>query len=99
MSALHKCSHKFRDAFHEITQGQDKERVRSEIRELLISLANAFTLITSTRCRACIKIINIKKSQSDRQNDIMTRERKCYTETFARSDTTNLLSDKDNGRF
>lgn len=95
MSALHKCSHRFRDAFHEIIQGQDKERVRKEIRELLIPFANAFTLITSTRCRACIKIINVKKSQKDKRDNIETKKRKYYAETFARSDTPDLSLDKD----
>lgn len=77
---LHACSHKLRDAADAIKSNNDELAFES-IKESLIPFASAFSLITGTHCRACIKSIVREDKEYGSNPDIST-------ETFCRSETS-----------
>ncbi|MCP3940922.1 MAG: hypothetical protein GY710_05505 [Desulfobacteraceae bacterium] len=86
MRDFHECLHKVRDSFHDVWCSGDEEISRLAIREVLVPFANVFTLVTMTRCRACIKIIKTKSENSQPQY---------HTKTFVRSNAKQLTTKQD----
>lgn len=79
---LHDCAHSMRDAFDRIIENNEAA-ANSCIQTGLNKLANAFSFISGSNCRACIKII---------QNDVQDN---FYTATLSRSGRSSAKTAKD----
>jgi hypothetical protein len=64
---IHNAMHCLRDAYFADLNSQGKD---IHIRNSLIEMASAFTLITGHKCRACIKLLAIRDGKLDKSNTI-----------------------------
>lgn len=85
MRALHRCSHEIRDANWGIEEN-NHELCMLSVKSALNSLATAFSIITGTSCRACIKII---------YHDSTKTPVEFYTSTFCRNQKVASSANKD----
>ncbi|MFO0794136.1 MAG: hypothetical protein U0586_08720 [Candidatus Brocadiaceae bacterium] len=102
---IHSIVHRLRDNFHTLNKisnsSEDaesilKRKVFEEAEKVITSFANAFNLITGTRCRACIKLINnAEPSKKYSELSKEEKERVLYVETWVRDIDTKLLETKE----
>ena len=70
---IHACVHSIRDA-HKFIDKKDKEQTLDSLTKSLDALSVAFSIITGTHCRTCIKIIVVKRSNHDSDNVVVSTE-------------------------
>jgi hypothetical protein len=98
MYSVHSCIHFLRDFhcdFNSICKEIDCKHALSQV---ITSFANAFSLVTGTHCRACIKTIEIRnKTQEQFQsiNDPKERVKYLYVTTFCRDSASALGKSAD----
>ena len=80
---IHACVHSIRDA-HKSIDKKDKEQALANLTKSLDALSVAFSIITGTHCRACIKIIVVKRSNHSGENDNVV----VSTETLVRNSSS-----------
>lgn len=82
-SVMHQCIHQLRNAYCAI-KNNNADFAFTSIRNSVVLFAQAFSLVTGTNCRACIKTVFYQKEEKDG----------VYTRTFCRSNSSDL-GDKD----
>lgn len=90
LQPLHRFYHALRDAFYLQRGGNSEVAIKHHVQEALRSLSVAFSLISGTRCRVCIKILYIPEERPTEVLPGRTREflRLWAVKTYCRSDDT-----------
>ncbi len=94
---LHACSHKLRDAADAI-KGNNTALAFESIKESLIPFAAAFSLITGTHCRACIKSI-VREDKGSESNPDISTETFCRSEQSTKVDANKKALIRNNSDF
>lgn len=99
---IHSIVHRLRDTFNILNKfdssnpeirKQSNNIIFKEAEKIVTSFATAFSLITSVRCRACIKLIRLDETQKDYASlSKDEKERILYVETWTRDVDSNLFS-------
>lgn len=94
LSYIHSIVHRLRNNFHiinkidsssEETRKLLNRKVFEEVEKVVTSFAVAFSLITSAKCRACIKLIRIDETHKDYHKlSNEEKEKVLYVETWTR---------------
>jgi hypothetical protein len=93
--SIHSCVHFLRDYQFDqklLTNTADCQRQLSKV---VTSLANSFSLVTGTHCRACIKMLefrNISQDEYQKLPDNKTRLNYLFVSTFCRDEITTTAS-------
>lgn len=85
MKQLHKCAHEIRDSYWAI-ESNNAGLCMESVKSSLNSFASAFSIVTGTSCRACIKVI-----EHDSSKDPVD----FYTRTFCRNQKVAQSTNRD----
>lgn len=95
--SIHNCVHLLRDYFYDI-ENMNAEDCKYSLSKVTTSLANAFSLVTGTHCRACIETLQIKNYLKDdfhKLTDPKERIKYLYADTFCRDTITSTSKSEE----
>lgn len=89
--SIHSCVHFLRDLHFDLESIQKKVDCKRALSRVITSFANAFSLITGTRCRACIKTLEIRNISPENFYKISDKKEQVnylFIDTFCRDTVT-----------
>jgi hypothetical protein len=95
--SIHNCVHLLRD-YYSLIDTMQEEDCKYCLTKVITSLANAFSLVTGTHCRACIETLQIKNySKEDfyKLTDPRERVKYLYADTFCRDSITSTSNSEE----
>jgi len=95
--SIHNCVHLLRDYYHEIETMQEID-CKHYLTKVTTSLANAFSLVTATHCRATIEtiqIINYSKDDFYKLSEPRERVKYLFADTFCRDSISSTSNSEE----
>lgn len=89
--SIHSCVHFLRDYQFDLERLREPVECKRALSKVVTALANAFSLVTGTHCRACIKTLEIRdisQEQFKKMTDPQERFKHLYVTTFCRDEVT-----------
>lgn len=89
--SIHSCVHFLRDLHFDLENIQKKVDCKQALSKVVTSFANAFSLVTGTHCRACIKTIEIRNISPEKFYTIIDKKEQVnylFVNTFCRDTIT-----------
>jgi len=95
MYSIHSCVHFLRDYQFDEKILKDPTDCQEQLKKVVTSLANAFSLVTGTHCRACIKTLEVRGISQDNFQNLQDNNAKLlhlFVNTFCRDEITTTAS-------